>query len=72
MTRIRQNLLPLYLVCALVTFGHARNDAHTAFKAEGHAPADSAFLAGFAGVLMAAAWPAYVSLKVWRVSNVLR
>lgn len=65
MTRIRQNLLSLYLVCALVTFGHAWNDAHTAFKAEGFAPADSAFLAACVGGLMAAAWPAYVSAKVW-------
>lgn len=69
MTRIRQNLLPLYLVCALVTFGHAWNDGYRAARAEG-LPSDLAWLSGvLLGIPCAAGWPAYVSAKVWGMAD---
>lgn len=69
MTRIRQNLLPLYLIAAVIAAGHAGSDAYAEARRDGRAMEDAALIAGVAGIMGGAVWPGYAAAKVWGRAN---
>jgi len=63
--RIRQNIRPLYLVCAVVAFGHPAADEFSHQRSLGRDRHDAALIAALVGATCASAWPVYVSFHWW-------
>lgn len=65
MRRLREMATGLYLIGAVIAYGHAAVDVYRMHLADGATPADASFIGAAFGVVAAAGWPLYASAKVW-------
>jgi hypothetical protein len=66
MARLRANILPLYLVAALVAYGHAASTGYTAMRLDGRSVPDSALVGATLGAAAGLAWPLWLMCRWWR------